>query len=59
MHLKIVLELLRRHKLYAKCEFVTSGLTFLGHIVSATGIQVDPAKVSVVKEKLACASKQT
>ena len=55
LHLKIVLEVLRRHivKLYAKlskCKFVQSELKFLGHIISAKGIQVDPAKVSVVKD---------
>ena len=53
LHLNIVLEVLRRHKLYAKlskCKFVQSELKFLGHIISAKGIQVDPAKVSVVKD---------
>ena len=53
LHMKIVLELLRRHKLHAKlskCKFVKSELKFLGHITSAKGIQVDPTKVSVVKD---------
>ena len=53
LHLKIVLEVLRRHKLYAElstCKFVQSELKFLGHIISAEGIQVEPAKVSVVTD---------
>ena len=53
LHLKIVLEVLHKHKPHAKlskCKFVQSELKFLGHIISAKGIQVDPAKVSVVKD---------
>ena len=53
LHLKTVLELLRKHKLYAnlsKCKCVKSELKFLGHIISAKGIQVDPAKVAAVKD---------
>ena len=37
-HLRIVLELLRKHKLYAKlskCNFVQSELSFLGHIIAS------------------------
>ena len=48
-----ILEKLREHKLYAKfskCEFWLNTMGFLGHIVSAEGIAVDPAKVSVVIE---------
>ncbi|KAK6149571.1 hypothetical protein DH2020_017096 [Rehmannia glutinosa] len=47
-HLKIVLETLREHKLYAKfskCEFWLSEVAFLGHILSDTGIAVDPLKI--------------
>ncbi|KAE8693084.1 UDP-Glycosyltransferase superfamily protein isoform 1 [Hibiscus syriacus] len=50
-HLRIVLQTLRENKLYAKlskCEFWLSEVTFLGHIVSADGIRVDPSKVEVI-----------
>ena len=32
-----------------KCEFFTSQLTFLGYVVSAKGIQVDPSKVEAIQ----------
>jgi len=32
-----------------KCEFFTSQLTFLGYVVSAKGIQVDPSKVKAIQ----------
>ena len=44
-HLGLVLQTLRRHQLYAKfnkCEFWLSRVGFLGHVVSADGIYVDP-----------------
>ena len=47
-HVRIVLEVLRKHKLYAKlakCSFMQSELKFLGHIVGAQSLQVDPKKV--------------
>ena len=50
-HLDLVLQTLRRHQLYAnfnKCEFWLSRVGFLGHVVSADGIYVDPQKVEVV-----------
>ncbi|GJS62883.1 putative reverse transcriptase domain-containing protein [Tanacetum coccineum] len=43
-----VLQILRQEKLYAKfskCEFWLSKVAFLGHIVSAEGITMDPAKI--------------
>jgi RNase H-like domain found in reverse transcriptase/Integrase zinc binding domain/Reverse transcriptase (RNA-dependent DNA polymerase)/Chromo (CHRromatin Organisation MOdifier) domain len=48
-----VLEILRKHKLYAKlskCEFFKDRLKFLGHIISASGIQNDPDKVRIILE---------
>jgi hypothetical protein len=48
MHLRLVLEKLRTHQLYAKfnkCEFWLSKVAFLGHVISAGGISVDPSKV--------------
>jgi hypothetical protein len=52
-HLGIVLDLLRRYSLKAKrskCEFFKSELKFLEHIVSAKGMQPDPAKVAVIQQ---------
>jgi hypothetical protein len=47
-HLRMVLEKLRSNQLYAKfikCEFWLTEVAFLGHVISATGISVDPSKV--------------
>ena len=52
-HLWVVLETLRKEKLYAKlskCEFWLNEVSFLGHIVSKEGIRVDPKKIEVVVE---------
>ena len=52
-HVQVVLETLRREQLYAKlrkCEFWLNEVSFLGHIVSEEGIQVDPKKVEVIIE---------
>ena len=52
-HLRVVLETLRKEKLYAnlsKCECWSREVSFLGHIVSEEGIQVDPKKVEVIIE---------
>ncbi|GKD92719.1 hypothetical protein Tco_1372556, partial [Tanacetum coccineum] len=50
-HLRTVLQILRQEKLYAKfskCEFWLSKVAFLGHIVSADGITMDPTKVEAI-----------
>ena len=47
-HLRIVLQLLRDHQLYAKfskCEFWLTKVRFLGHVVSALGVSVDPEMI--------------
>ena len=47
-HLRIVLQALRDHWLYAKfkkCEFWLTEVRFLGHVVSASSVSVDPEKV--------------
>ncbi|XP_071680330.1 uncharacterized protein [Lolium perenne] len=52
-HLRLILEKLREHHLYAKfskCEFWLSEVGFPGHIISKEGIAVDPAKVAAVTE---------
>ena len=49
--MKIVLQMLREKKLYAKlnkCEFWLKEVSFLGYIVSTEGIRVDPTKIEAV-----------
>ncbi|KAG8485758.1 hypothetical protein CXB51_019146 [Gossypium anomalum] len=50
-HLRLVLRILRDKQLYAKfskCEFWLREVSFLGHVVSASGIRVDPSKISAI-----------
>ena len=50
-YLRIVLQTLREHQLFAKfskCEFWLEKVTFLGHIISKDGLTVDPAKVGAI-----------
>ena len=50
-HLRVLLQLLRDHQLYGKfnkCEFLLTMVSFLGHVVSASGMSVDPEKVEAV-----------
>ena len=50
-HLRIVLQLLRDHQLYAKfskCKFWLTEVRFLGHVVSASGVSVDLEKVEAM-----------
>ena len=51
-HLRIVLELLREKRLYAKfskCEFLLDSVSFLAHVVFKNGVRIDPSKIVVVK----------
>jgi hypothetical protein len=48
-HLKMVLQRLQEHQLYAKlskCEFWIDEVLFLGHIINKDGLSVDPKKVA-------------
>jgi hypothetical protein len=50
-HLRLVLERLHEHKLYAKyskCEFWLSEVTYLGHVISKDGIAVNPERVQAI-----------
>ena len=50
-HLRIVLTRLREHQLYvkfSKCDFWLKEVQFLGHVLSAEGVAVDPSKVKDV-----------
>ncbi|KAA3460965.1 DNA/RNA polymerases superfamily protein [Gossypium australe] len=50
-HLRLMLQILRDKQLYAKfseCEFWLNEVSFLGHVISASGIQVDSSKVSAI-----------
>jgi len=50
-HLRELLQLLRKHKLYAKlsnCTFNQPEVHYLGHVVGRHGIKVDPNKVQAV-----------
>src|SRR5438128_12436080 len=52
-HLRIILERLQEHQLYAKlskCQFWLKEVSFLDHILSAKGVAVDPSKVQEVLE---------
>ncbi|GJX99509.1 putative reverse transcriptase domain-containing protein [Tanacetum coccineum] len=52
IHLKLILKLLEREKLFgkfSKCEFWLQEVYFLGHVVNSKGIHVDPSKIEAVK----------
>ena len=50
-HLRIVFQTLRERQLYAKlskCQFWLDRVAFLGHVISAEGVSVDPKKIEAV-----------
>ena len=50
-HVRAILQILRTNQLYAKietCEFHKDSMTFVGYLVSSSGIGMDPAKVSAI-----------
>nr|GEV64682.1 hypothetical protein [Tanacetum cinerariifolium] len=56
VHLKLVLELLKKEKLFvnfSKCEFWLQEVYFLGHMVNINGIHVEPSEASKVENAIA------
>ena len=52
-HLKIVLQELWEHQLYAKfskCDLFKDKIQYLGHVVTKEGISVDPEKIKSIEE---------
>eukprot|EP00253_Pinus_taeda_P034845 PITA_34845 len=52
-HLRLVLQTLREHQLYAKyskCDFYKEQIQYLGHIITKEGIAVDPEKIRTIME---------
>ncbi|PKU67703.1 RNA-directed DNA polymerase [Dendrobium catenatum] len=52
-HLTEIFQVLQEHQLYinlAKCEFASSKVHFLGFVLSADGVEVDPRKVQAILE---------
>nr|GEW96716.1 putative reverse transcriptase domain-containing protein [Tanacetum cinerariifolium] len=52
-HLKLILDLHKREKLYAKfskCKFWIPKVQFLGHVIDSRCIHVDPAKIESIKD---------
>ena len=50
-HLRVVVQRSRDHRLYSKfskCKFWLTKVRFLGHVVSASGVSVDPEKVEAM-----------
>ena len=50
-HARTILAVLRKHQLYAKilkCEFSREEMTFVGYLVSKSGIGMDPAKAAAI-----------
>ncbi|GKC07705.1 putative reverse transcriptase domain-containing protein [Tanacetum coccineum] len=51
-HLKIILKLLKKERLYAKfskCDFWLDSVQFLGHVIDRSGVHVDPSKIEAIK----------
>jgi hypothetical protein len=51
-HLRLVLQVLREHQLYAKmskCSFYQKKIHYLGHIISKQGITVDLEKIEAIR----------
>nr|GEV11450.1 putative reverse transcriptase domain-containing protein [Tanacetum cinerariifolium] len=55
-HLKIILEVLKKERLYAKflkCDFWLDSVQFLGYLIDRSGVHVDLAKIEAIKSWVA------
>ena len=54
-HLRLVLETLAKHQLYAKqskCMFACDGVEYLGHLISGEGVRTNPKKTAAMQQWL-------
>jgi len=52
-HVRAVLSVLQQHQLFvkqSKCAFAVASVAYLGHVISADGVAMDPAKVEAVRD---------
>jgi hypothetical protein len=52
-HLKLLLQVLREHQLYAKlskCDFFQKQVHYLGHVISEEGVAVGPDKIKAIMD---------
>lgn len=53
VHLKQVLKIMDENKFFlkkSKCEFAKQSLEYLGHVISANGVAIEPSKIAAVKD---------
>ncbi|KAI2658160.1 Transposon Tf2-6 polyprotein [Labeo rohita] len=48
-HVRVVLQRLIQHRLYAKCLFHQERIAFLGYVISPEGVAMDDSKVNAVR----------
>jgi hypothetical protein len=52
-HIRVVLSELARHQLFvkrSKCSFGATSVAYLGHVISAAGVAMDPVKVQAIHD---------
>ncbi len=53
VHMRMILEILKHHSLYAKAskrQFGRTSVAFLGHVISRRGIIMDPRKAAAIRD---------
>jgi len=52
-HLRITFQILQQHSLFVKlckCEFATTSVEYLGHIISAKGVATTPKNITAISQ---------